>query len=301
VVAAAQGNSDLELLVDDHRFVIRGRDHAADFVTCAYQYRPAARRPFVSTLVGPSGRNVLECGPADQAHQLGVWWAHGDVSGVDFALEHEREGGVHGRVEHVAFDEIVDDDPWFGFDEVLEWCDADGVVLLTERRVLLAHFADERWYTVDLDSTYTAVTDVTFGDSALSAMPGIRVAEPLTTYGGGSMTSSRGATREAGCNGERAAWIDRTGTRRGLWRRTYSEGLAVFDHPANADHPARWIALDYGPLTPLPGHHFTGGGALASGASFRQRHRLLVHEGDTAAADVPGHFARYVDDSRDPS
>jgi hypothetical protein len=300
MIADDQGNKDPELLVDDRRFAVRGVDYAADFVTFAYQYRPAARRPFVSTLVGPSGRNLLECPPADHAHHLGLWWGHGDVNGVDFYLENEREDMEHGRIEHVAFEEIVDDSPWFGFDETLEWRGPDGEVMLTERRVVLLHLADDQWYTLDLDSTYTATVDITFGDTKESVLPGVRVAEQLVTYAGGTMTNSEGMVGENDCMGAPARWIDRSGQRRGLWHKEYVEGLAMFDHPENPYHPAKWFARDYGPLSPMPGHHFLGGGSLAVGASLRFRHRVLVHGGDVHDADVDGHYARWLDAEGEP-
>ncbi len=296
MIASEQANTGPEVLVDDRRFVLRGTDFAPDCVTLAYNFRGATRRPYVSTLVGPSGRNMLECAPPDHAHHLGLWWGHGDVNGVDFYLELEREDMDHGRIEHVAFDEIVDDDPWFGFDEALEWRDPDGVALIDERRILLAHYADEHWYTVDLDSTYVARTDLTFGDTKESVMPGLRVAEVLTTNGGGTMSSSEGGTGEQECFGKEAGWIDRYGKRRGVWHKAYTEGIAVFAHPSNP-HPATWFARDYGPLSPFPGHHFLGGGALAAGESMRLRHRIFVHEGDSAEADVAGQHARYVEES----
>ena len=300
MIAADQGNHDPELLVDDHRFVVRGTDDATDFVTFAYRYRSAARRPYVSTLVGPSGRNLLECPPADHAHHLGIWWGHGDVNGVDFYLEHLREDMAHGRIEHVAFDEMVDDAPWFGFDESLEWCGPDGEVMMTERRIVLLHLADDHWYTLDLDSTYTASVDLTFGDTKESVLPGVRVAEPLVTYGGGTMTNSEGGVGEGECMGKPARWVDRSGARRGLWHKEYVEGIALFDHPDNPYHPATWFARDYGPLSPFPGHHFLGGGTLDANESLRFRHRILVHEGDVGTADVAGHYERWVDAAGEP-
>ncbi len=296
MIAADQGNVDPELLVDDHRFAVRGIGEAADLVTFAYQYRSGARRPYVSTLIGPSGRNMLECPPADHAHHLGLWWGHGDVNGVDFYLEFEREDMLHGRIEHVAFDEIVDDSPWFGFDESLEWCGPDGDVMVTERRVVLLHLADDNWYTLDLDSTYTATTDLTFGDTKESVVPGVRVAETLVTNGGGVMTNSEGGVGERACMGKPARWVDRSGPRRGVWHRSYVEGLAFFDHPENPYHPATWFARDYGPLSPMPGHHFLGGGSLAAGDSMRFRHRLLVHLGDVDDGDVAGQYAKWIEE-----
>jgi hypothetical protein len=207
---------------------------------------------------------------------------------------------LHGRIEHVAFDEIVDDAPWFGFDESLEWCGPDGDVMLTERRIALLHLADDAWYTLDLDSSYTASIDLTFGDTKESVMPGVRAAEALVTYGGGTMTNSEGGVGEQACMGQRARWVDRTGERRGLWHKRYVEGVAMFDHPDNPFHPATWFARDYGPLSPLPGHHFLGGGRLAEGESMRFRHRLLVHTGDVHDADVEGHYARWLDAEGEP-
>lgn len=295
LVAFEQGNKDPELLVDDHRFLVRGGDYAVDFVTFAYNYRPAARRPYVSVLVGPSGRNMLECPPADHAHHLGIWWGHGDVNGVDFYLENLREDMAHGRIEHVAFDEIVDDAPWFGFDETLEWCGPDGDVLINERRIVLLHLASDTWYTLDVDSTYTAAVDLTFGDTKESVLPGLRAAEPFITYAGGTMTNSEGATGEPDLFGKPARWVDRYGARRGLYHEEYVEGIAMFDHPENPHHPALWFARDYGPLSPLPGHHFIGGATLAANDSLRFRHRILVHQGDTTDAGVEAHYRRWLE------
>jgi hypothetical protein len=285
-----------ELHVDDHRFCVRGLEGAEDFTFLSYHFRPSERRPYIGVLAGSSGRNVLELTPADHAHHLGVWWSHGAVNGVDFYLELERDDVDHGRVEHVSFDEIVDDNPWFGFDEQLEWRDPDGVVLIREWRIVLAHFAQREWCTVDLDSTYTAAVDVTFGDTFESMLPGVRVAEPLAGWGGGTITTSAGAIGEAGAMGATADWLDCTGARRDFLSTPVVEGLAVMAHPTNP-HPAQWWARDYGLVSPFPGHHFLGGGSLAAGDSLRMRHRLLAHTGSADDADVAGHFERWVSES----
>lgn len=296
MIAFGQGNTEPELLVDDHRFVVRGMGHAADFVTLGYHFRSWRRRPYLATLVGPSGRNVLECAPADHAHHLGVWWGHGSVNGVNFAVEHEREGAEHGRIEHVAFDEIVDDAPWFGFDESLEWRDADGSVLLTERRILLGHFADDHWYTVDLDSVFTASVDLTLGETPGWYLPGVRVAEAISGSGSGTVVNARGATG-ADAVGAPSEWIDSCGRRLGVRDGELVEGVALFDHPENVLHPAPWSAWEAGAYSPL-GDALTGS-TFGAGESLRLRHRILVHEGDTATADVAGHYARYVDERRE--
>lgn len=283
-----------ELHVDEHRWCVRGTGPLRDFTYLSYHHRPSARRPYLGVLTGPSGRNVLEVTPADHAHHLGVWWSHGDVNGVDFYLELEHEDRAHGRIEHVAFEEMVDDDPWFGFDEQLEWRDPDGNVLLRELRILLAHFAHDEWTTVDLDTTCTAEVDVRFGDTYESMLPGIRVAEALAGFGGGALTMSTGAVGEREAMGAAADWLDCSGERRSFLGVPVSEGLAVMAHPENPDWPPRWWARDYGLVSPMPGHHFVGEATLAAGESLRLRHRLLIHRGTAAEADIGGHYARWV-------
>jgi hypothetical protein len=289
MIAGEQGNLGAELHLDDARFLV----HATDFVSLAYVFRGPGRKPFLPTLVGPSGRNMLEAPAADHAHHLGIWWGHGDVNGVDFYLELPREGLPAGRIDHVEFSAIVDDAPIFGFIEHLRWDTPDGDTLIEEQRALSADFTHDDRYTVDLDSSYRAVRDLTFGDTKESVLPGIRLAECLTGNGGGAMVNARDGRGEAETMGQPAEWIDCSATRPGLWWKRVIEGIACFDHPANANHPPVWFARDYGVLSPFQGHHFLGGGALAAGETIRARHRILVHTGDAIEADVAGHYRTY--------
>ncbi len=281
-----------ELYVDDHRLCVRGTGAAEDFTHLSYQYRTAARRPHLSVLAGPSGRNVVESSPADHAHHLGVWWSHHDVNGIDFSLELEREAVRHGRIEHVSFDEIVDDDPWFGFDEMLEWRDPDGEVLIGESRVMLVHHGHADWYSVDLDSTYTAVTDCWFGANG-AMLPGVRVAEPLAPSGGGTLTTEAPAS-DGGKDGRRARWLDCSGVRRAVDAESIVEGVSVMAHPENPPDADRWRFDDDGLLSAFPAGQPLDGGVLAAGEAVRLRHRLLVHRGDAESGGVDQHYHSWV-------
>ena len=168
---------------------------------------------------------------------------------------------MHGRIEHVAFDEVVNDEPWFGFDEALEWRDPDGTVLLRERRILLAHFADDDWYTVDLDSTHTAAHDVRLGDTFKSSIPGRPCRRAPCRLGRRRDDRVTGATGEEALMGNAADWIDCSGARNGQWSTPCQEGIAVFNHPENPPD-GRWSEHDYGYLSPRPGHHSSGGEAV---------------------------------------
>ena len=238
MIAGDQGNMGAELHLDDGRFLV----HSSDFVSLAYVFRGAGRKPYLATLVGPSGRNMLEAPAADHAHHLGIWWGHGDVNGIDFYLELPRPDLPAGRIEHVDFANIVNDPPQFGFTERLRWQAPDDSTVIEETRILHADFVRDDSYAVDLDSTYTATCPIVFGDTKESVLPGIRLAERLTVNGGGTMTNSHGQLNEAGTMGQPAAWIDCTTERKGLWWNETSEGIACFDHPDNPHHEPTWFA-----------------------------------------------------------
>src|SRR5205823_14255299 len=178
-------------------------------------FRGAGREPFIRTLVGPSGRNMLDAPAADHAHHLGIWWGHGDVNGVDFYLELPRDGLPAGRIEHLAFDEVVDDAPRFGFREWLRWTEPGGEILIEEQRSLLVDFTHDLRYTLDLESAYTATRTLVFGDTKESVLPGIRPAAHLSVLGGATMVNSHGGVGEAECMGKAAAWLDVSTTRPG--------------------------------------------------------------------------------------
>jgi len=290
MIAGNQGNMGAELYVDDGRFLV----HSTDFVSLAYEFRGSGRKPFIRTLVGPSGRNMLDAPAADHAHHLGIWWGHGDVNGIDFYLELPRDDLPAGRIEHVEFSEIVDDAPRFGFTEQLEWRGPDGEVVIGEARSLLVDFTEDLRYTVDLESTYTAMGAITFGDTKESVLPGIRPASQLTVHGGATMVNSHGGVSEAEVMGQPAAWVDVTGTRPGLYWKNVTEGIACFDHPSNPHHESTWFARDYGVISPFEGHHFLGGGVMAEGETLHTRHRLFVHKGDAETADVAAAYHDYA-------
>ena len=291
MIAGNQGNMGAELHVDDGRFLV----HSTDFVSLAYEFRGSGRKPFIRTLVGPSGRNMLDAPAADHAHHLGIWWGHGDVNGVDFYLELPRDGLPAGRIEHVAFGEIVDYAPRFGFREQLRWTEPDGEILIEEQRSLLVDFTHDLRYTLDLESVYTATRALVFGDTKESVLPGIRPAAHLSVLGGATMVNSHGGVAEAECMGKPAAWLDVSATRPGLYWKQVTEGIACFDHPTNPHHETIWFARDYGVFSPFEGHHFLGGGTMAEGETLRTRHRVFVHKGDAETADVAGHYREYVE------
>jgi hypothetical protein len=281
----------LELVVDDRRFLVQ-RDNV---IAILYAYRGYANKPYISVLRGPSGRNVLEDSPADHIHHHGVWWGHGDVNGVDYYLEAPAPGRRLGRIEHVAFTATTDANPHYGFTETLRWIDDNDEVVIDEVRDVELRFRDADHYTLDLDSTYTATRDLAFGTTKESVLPGIRMAEALCCVSGGHLRSSAGAKGERRIFGEKVEWFDYWGERKAMYGLAdITEGVACFDHPTNPNHPNPVFVRAYGPNSPFQGHHFTGETTLRSGESWRYRHRLVIHSGNTEEADIAAKYAAYT-------
>ena len=142
--------------------------------------------------------------------------------------------------------------PRFGFIERLEWREPTGRVAIRERRSLLVDLSGTDRYTLDLASTYTAVTDLAFGDTKESTLPGMRPAERLTVFGGGQW-STRGSGRRVGVL--RSA--GRVGRPLGHPQRRVLEvvhrGHRDLRPSGNPHHPAVWFTRDYGRRLALRG------------------------------------------------
>jgi hypothetical protein len=286
------------LVVDDDQVVLEAQ---GCFVQFRYVAGRGSGRSHIATLCGASGRNLLEDSPVDHFHHRGVWWGHGDVNGTDFYLELPGGPGDNARrgaIEHLTWREVVEEPPRWGFVEDLAWRDPAGQAVLREERSVEVQLVDGDHYTVDLASVYTAEVDIVFGDTKEAALPGIRVAEPLTAAGGGAMRNSRGQVGEAETFGQPAEWLDVSASRRRLYLGDeLTEGVACFDHPANPGHPARWFTRGYGPVSPFPGHQFVGPEerSVARGAQLRYRHRLVVHQGTADDACLDDRYRQYCD------
>jgi hypothetical protein len=287
-----------ELVFDDEQFVV----HSGYTILLLRYVTRAANKPYIATLCGASGRNMLEDGPADHAHHHGVWWGHGDVNGVDYYLELPGgDGPPHrGRIEHVRWSAIVDDAPRFGFTEDLVWRDHRCEPVITEQRSVHLSLASDAHYTVDLSSSYLAEQDLVFGDTKESVLPGIRPAETMTGLLGGTITSSRGRRGEADTFGQPAEWVDVSAARRVQYLgEEVVEGIACFDHPSNPGHPQRWFTREYGPFSPFEGHHFHDDRRLSAGTELRLRHRIVVHRDDATGSGLDDLYRAYCEEDVD--
>lgn len=246
----------------------------------------------------------------DHPHQVGLWFNHGDVNGVDFwnnseALEPQERAKL-GTIRQVA---IVSAKGGAGRGELRtasDWVMPDGSTAIHEKTgYVFGAESASRW--IERQTTLTAAKRVVFKDNKEGTL-GLRVAraleapskEPLvfTDASGkptavpaldnagvnGVYTSSEGVTGDA-VWGKRARWLALSG-------KVGSEDvvLLLLDHPANPGHPTYWHARGYGlfAANPLGAKVFSDGKdqlnlTLEPGQTAAFRHRLVILAGPFSA------------------
>ncbi|MEX0749411.1 MAG: PmoA family protein [Dehalococcoidia bacterium] len=282
-----------------------------------YHYGLPNYRPYFWPNVAPSGRpdsgvgttdgsqpkSITDDGPPDHSWHRSLWYACGDLNGVDFYLEPAamQEGyGPHvgtgyGRIVHRSFDWIVSGPVWGGFQQRAQWVAPGGSVLLDDVRRFRMYRLRGRLRLWDIEAEFTPHADaVTFGQTNENALPLFRVADIIDEWDGGTMTSSNGAKGSPDCHAQRAEWVDVSGPfTRAVGRDEEIFGIAMLDHPSNRNHPNAWFVRGYGPVgTNLP--YFDGPLTLERGETWTLRHRLYIHQQYSAEANVSGRFDEYA-------
>jgi hypothetical protein len=180
---------------------------------------------------------------------------------------------------------------------------ADGKVACTDSR-RLTFAADAAGRTIDYAVTIHADHGpVKFGDTKEGTF-GLRVPATLQTKdahgskgAAGHILNSEGQT-DAAAWGQAARWVGYWGPVDGR-----TVGVAILDHPTNLRHPSLWHARDYGLVAanPFGLHDFTGAPAgsgdytLPAGESRTFRYLVVLHEGETVAADIDGRWRRWAE------
>ncbi len=190
-----------------------------------YHYQNVSR-PFLYPVLGPGGVSLTRHWPMreapgedrDHPHHRSLWWAHGDVNGVDFWSESERAG----RIVHEAFLERAG-----GRDAAVlrtrnKLVTRDGQMIGRVEFRLIFHRGDDTARWLDWETTVLATAEeLRLGDTKEGTMA-IRLNEtmrlrPNKHHAGkptGHILNSAGV-RDGDTWGKRAAWVDYTGLAEG--------------------------------------------------------------------------------------
>lgn len=271
---------------------------------------PDAPRSYFYPVLAPDGTRLTRDFPMastpgeeqDHPHHRSLWFAHGDINGVDFWLEKPTSG----RVVLESLDETSSGD--VGVIRARHRWQTSEKKLVAREELTVRIRAVPHGRLLDYEITFHALKDspLVFGDTKEGSMA-VRVAQWMTlthklkgaaVQGRGSIVNSAG-DHDAAAWGRRAAWADYHAPKDG---KVY--GIAIFDHPSNVRHPTWWHARDYGlfAANPFGRHDFEGlkdqphigDLTVPAGKSLTLKYRIYVHEGDTAQAQVAEHYRAYV-------
>jgi hypothetical protein len=241
----------------------------------SYIYPTSLKKPVLFPLRSAKGSIVTRGFPleprkgerVDHPHQVGLWFNHGDVNGLDFWNNSDaippQKAATMGTIVHRKVGAIQSGGNRGELNVEMDWVGPDGKALLRENTAFVfSGTADTR--TIDRITTWTALDSrVVFRDNKEGSL-GMRVARQLehpatqpevfTDASGtptkvpvldntgvtGMYTSSEGLKGDA-VWATRGRWVMLSGT-----IESDKVTVAMLDHPGNPTHPTYWHARGYG-------------------------------------------------------
>lgn len=254
----------------------------------SYNHFQVPSRPYLFPIIGPSGRYLTRIShphdPSGHRHHYSIWLAHHNINNVDFWSESDKTG----KQIHQNFLEFEDASDYARMVARILWQTPDGRNLLEENRQITIHLLESKQYFIDMDLTFNAVEDVHFGKTNFGLL-GVRVAKTMGVHdGGGNITNSAGDIDEEQVFGKRARWCDYSGP----VTPTEWNGITIFDHLSNYDHPVHWHVRNDGWM--CPSLFFENSLTLSSGQELIVKYRLFVHAGVADVKIIEGHYQKYA-------
>ena len=260
-------------------------------------------RPYFYPVLGPNEVPMTRNWPLknvegeehDHKHHRSLWFAHGEINGVDFWSEDKS----FGRTVHEKFNAIKSGPGSGTISSRNNWVTQDGKVICTDDRTVRIYDSTNPRM-LDFEITLHASNgELTFGDTK-EGMMSIRLAESMRLThgkksGDGHIVTSAGV-HDGDTWGKRADWVDYYGPVDGK-----IVGVAMFDHPKNPRHPTWWHVRDYGlfAANPFGLHDFekkpahSGDFKVPAGQSVTFKYRLIFHEGDVQRAKIAELYGKY--------
>jgi len=270
-------------------FIVRGHD---------------VYKPYFYPIRSPSGKvvtrhypmEVVEGESHDHPHHRGLWFAHGDVNGVD--LWSADPAAKNPNIGRIVLKKVLEAKS--GKQEGLivadfAWNDKEGNEIVSEHRTVRIYNSKEPRI-MDFNLVLTAVKKAHFGDTKEGTFA-IRLTDSMDEQHGGTIVNGKGVTGEKNLWGKRAPWLDYYGKVKGE-----TVGVAIFDHPSNPRHPTYWHVRAYGLFgANIFGlHNFyhdntrDGSLTLDPGHTLKFRYRVLIHSGDVKQGNVAKQYSDWI-------
>ena len=253
-------------------------------------------RPYLHPLRDPSGRVVLtEDRPDDHPWQHGIFTGFHRVNGFNYWKEDQgkqrfvRLLGGRAAAPSAAAGLVADPDR-VSWRALVEFIAPDGAAVLEEENAITFHAPESAdAYVIDFDLLLRAKDrDVNFGKFFVG---GVSVRMPWDKAKPRHTHLNSNGLRDRACEQQRAAWCN---VERPFGDDTF--GIAVFDHPSNANHPPAWRADEQGLINP----NVSGLADWSIPAKSERlfRYRLLVYRGSATREQLTARFNTFVTETR---
>jgi Methane oxygenase PmoA len=280
-----------------------------------YYFEEAVAKPYLMPLRAASGVIISRAFPvmntvseADtktrgfEPHQRPLYFAHGDIDGLDFWGEeafNKYYGGhklpAYGRMSLTKVDDVSEGSN-VGTVRARFNLKAPSGRVIGEETQIFRFRGDDHTRTVDCEFVvYATHGPVTFGDTKEGTFA-LRLGPELSAPHD-HMVNSNGAQGEPAIWGKTADWVNYSGTVSGK-----PVGVVVFDSPKSFRHPTTWHARAYGLLAanPFGLREFTkdankdGSWTIPEGKSLTFRYRVLIYDGDRSPDQLADLYRQYA-------
>lgn len=270
-----------------------------------YETALGPNKPYLYPIQAFGGKHLTRRWPLEEApgeekdhpHHRGLWFTHGEMNGVDFWTE----GAKAGKTVHTNFAELTGGPLQGRIIAEADWVAPDGKRVAKDRRTIAVTPLTDNLILLDFAITITAEGGPLHWGDTKEGTFAIRVPESMRADkpGQGTLVNAEGLSGAA-LWGKKSPWNDYFGPVGGEVL-----GMAIFDHPENLRYPTTWHSRTYGlfAANPFGLHDFdstkktpksAGDLVTPEGQSVTFRYRLVLHRGDTRAADISGQFAAWA-------
>jgi hypothetical protein len=264
------------------KLVVRARGPEQDkWIELATFVMQTNARPYLHPVRDASGQVVLtEDRPADHPWQHGIFTGFHRVNGFNYWKEDE------GRQRFVRLLDLKEASDRVSWRALVELVAPAGDVVMEEEDTITIHAPESPGaYVVDFELLLRArERDVRFGKFFVG---GLAVRMPWDKANPRQTHLNSNGLRDRQCEQQRAAWCN---VERPFGDQIF--GIAVFDHPANSNHPSGWRADEQGLIN--PNVSALDDWTLAANQSQRFRYQLLVYRGTATGEQLAKRFQSFA-------
>lgn len=278
------GNSNARIKMEKlaQRLHVRSRGSASnEWVQLATYVMDPQFRPYLHPVRDSSGHVVLtDDRPADHPWQHGIFTGFHQVNGFNYWKEDQ---GKQRFVRLLDVKEAANEVHWRA---LVEWVDPMGKVVVEEENGITIHAPESpHAYVLDFELLLRAKGDrVNFGKFFVG---GLAIRMPWDQANPRHTHLNANGLRGRDCEQKRAAWC--------TVERPFGEerfGIAVFDHPRNANHPSGWRVDEQGLIN--PNISALADWSIPPNEERTFRYRLLIYRGSQSQEPLAKRFDTFA-------